>query len=147
MKQAEIFGFDFFRFDFFLQVARFLSATCQTRSDPIELGAMKTATITLLAIAALCAAPGTETFTGTISDDMCARADHSRMRMGSTDAECTTACVAAHGGSYVLYDGKNVYTLTSRQALEKFAGQKVKVIGALDAQTHTIRVDSIAPAR
>src|SRR5688572_19413390 len=108
---------------------------------------MKTAIVALLVIVTLSAAQGTETFTGTISDDMCARADHSQMRMGSTDAECTTACVSAHGAAYVLYDGKNVYTLSGRQALEQFAGQKVRVIGALDAKTQTIRVDSIALAQ
>lgn len=108
---------------------------------------MKTAIVALLVTVALWAAPRTETFTGTISDEMCARADHSQMRMGSTDAECTTACVSAHGASYVLYDGKNVYTLSTRQTLEQFAGQRVKVIGALDAKTQTVRVDSIALAK
>jgi hypothetical protein len=67
--------------------------------------------------------------------------------MGSTDAECTNACVDAHGAVYVLYDGKTAYTLSGRQTLEKFAGQKVNVIGVLDAKTRTIEVDSITPAR
>ena len=108
---------------------------------------MKTAIVALPVIVALSAAPGTQTFIGTISDDMCARADHSQMRMGSNDAECTTACVSAHGAAYVLYDGKNVYTLSARQTPEPFAGQRVRVTGALDAKTHTIRVDSIARAK
>ena len=69
------------------------------------------------------------------------------MRMGSTDAECATACVSAHGSMYVLYDGKNVYKLNGRQPLERFAGQKVRVIGALDAKTQTIHVDSMTLAR
>ena len=33
------------------------------------------------------------------------------MRMGPTDAACTIACISAHGATYVLYDGKDVYTL------------------------------------
>ncbi|MSO56263.1 MAG: hypothetical protein EXQ55_04980 [Acidobacteria bacterium] len=104
---------------------------------------MKNAIFALLVIVTVSAAQDTQTFTGTISDDMCARADHSQMRMGSTDAECTAACVSAHGAAYVLYDGRNVYTLTGRQELEPFSGRKVRVIGALDARAHTIRIESI----
>jgi hypothetical protein len=107
---------------------------------------VKTAIAGLLLIGAVSAAQRTQTFTGTISDDMCATADHSRMRMGSTDAECVTACVSSHGAAYVLYDGKNVYTLSGSEAPEKFAGRKVNVVGALDAKTKTIRVDSITAA-
>ena len=70
---------------------------------------------------------GKQTFTGVITDDMCAQAGHARMRMGPTDAECTLACVGAHGATYVLYDGKNVYTLSDQKTPEKFAAQKVKV--------------------
>ncbi len=101
----------------------------------------------LLATLATPAAAGTQTFTGTISDDICAKADHSRMQMGSNDAECTTACVSAHGAAYVLYDRKNVYKLIGGPAPERFAGKKVRVIGALDAKTQSIRVDSIAPVK
>lgn len=68
------------------------------------------------------------------------------MQMGPTDAECTIACVAAHGATYVLYDGKNVYTLSDQQTPEKFAGRKVRVVGTLDAGARTIQVDSIAAA-
>ena len=53
----------------------------------------------------------------------------------------------AHGASYVLYDGKDIYTLSDQQAPEKFAGQKVTVVGALDANTKTIKVESITAAR
>ena len=83
----------------------------------------------LLAVAALSAAQGKQTFTGTITDDECGRADHTRMKMGPTDAACVQACISAHSGSYVLYDGKDVYTLSDQRAPEKFAGQKVTVVG------------------
>ena len=65
-------------------------------------------TFGFLAIASLIAAPAgsRQTFTGVITDSMCANGDHSRMRMGPTDAECTIACVDVHGATYVLYDGK-----------------------------------------
>jgi len=108
---------------------------------------MKRLILNLLAIAALAAAPGKQTFTGIVTDSMCDRADHSRMKMGSTDAECTLACIDAHGATYVLYDGKEAYTLSDQRTPEKFAGQKVTVIGTLDAKTKTIQVDSITAAK
>jgi hypothetical protein len=95
----------------------------------------------------LVAAPGKQTFTGVVTDSMCSLGDHSRMGMGPTDAECTTACVREHGAEYVLYDGKNVYTLSDQVTPEKFAGQKVTVTGSLDAKTKTIKVESISAAK
>jgi hypothetical protein len=108
---------------------------------------MKRLIVCLLAFAVLSAPQGKQTFTGTITDDECGRADHSRMRMGPTDAACVRACITSHGASYVLYDGKDIYTLSDQQAPEKFAGQKVTVVGALDAKTKTIQVESITGAR
>jgi hypothetical protein len=108
---------------------------------------MKPLILILLVIATLAAQSPKRTFTGIITDNMCDRADHSRMRMGSTDAECTIACIDAHGAQYVLYDGKEAYTLSDQQKPEKFAGQKVTVMGTLDAKTKTIKVDSITAAK
>ena len=107
---------------------------------------MKSAAILLLAIATLSAAPAARTFTGTISDDMCAVGGHARMQMGPTDAECTRACVALHGASYVLVNGKNIYVLSDQKTSEQLAGQQVKVVGTLDVKTHTIRVRSMTAA-
>ena len=103
--------------------------------------------MSLLAVAALSAAPGKQTFTGTITDNRCAKADHSHMRMGPRDAECTMACISAHGATYVLYDGKDVYTLSDQQLPEKFAARRVRVVGTLDAKTKTILVDSMTAAK
>jgi hypothetical protein len=108
---------------------------------------MKHLTSSLLAVAALSAAPAKQTFTGTITDNVCARAGHSHMQMGPTDAECVIACIGIHDATYVLYDGKNVYTLSDQRTPEKFAAQKVRVIGTLDAKTNTIQVDSIAATK
>jgi len=107
---------------------------------------MKPLILSLLAIAVLAAAPGKQTFVGTVTDSMCDNGDHSHMRMGPTDAECTMACVSIHGASYVLYDGKQSYTLSDQKTPEKFAGKKVTVKGTLDAKTKAIHVDSIAAA-
>ena len=108
---------------------------------------MKPLLFSLMAIAALSAAPGRQTFVGVITDSMCARGDHSKMQMGPTDAECTIACIREHGATYVLYDGKAAYDLSDQQTPEKFAGQRVTISGALDAKTNTIQVASIAAAK
>src|SRR5712671_907638 len=108
---------------------------------------MKPLVSILLAVAALAAAPRKQTFTGTITDSMCGNAGHSGMRMGPTDAECTIACIDAHGAAYVLYDGKNVYALSDQQLPVQFAGRRVKIVGTLEARTKTIGVESITAAK
>ncbi len=40
-------------------------------------------------------------------------------------------------------DGKNVYVLSDQKMPDRFAGQKVSVVGTLDQKTKTIRVESI----
>jgi len=108
---------------------------------------MKYLLVSLVAVSALSAAQGKQTFTGVITDSMCARADHSSMRMGPTDAECTTNCVFAHGAFYVLFDGKDAFTLSDQQTPEGFAAQKVRVVGTLDSKTKTIQVESITAVK
>ena len=109
---------------------------------------MKPLIVCLLIVAAPAAAPDERKFTGTITDDMCSQANHSRMRMGSNDAECVIACVSSHDAMYVLYDGKEAYyRLSDQRTPEKFAGQQVTVVGSLDAKTRTIKVDSITAAK
>lgn len=107
---------------------------------------MKPLVLSLVVVAALSARQETHTFTGVITDDMCAYTGHASMRMGPTDAECTRACVSAHGATYVLLDGKDVYALSDQRTPEAFAGQKVRVTGALDAKTKTIQVKAISAA-
>jgi len=103
--------------------------------------------LAFLITTALAASQGKQTFTGVITDSMCSRADHSRMRMGSTDAECALACIDVHGAQYVLFDGKEAYTLSDQKTSEKFVAKKVSVVGTLDAKTKTIQVDSISAAK
>src|SRR6476660_464902 len=99
--------------------------------------------VALLLATAVAAPPSTRTFTGTITDSMCDRGDHSRMRMGPTDAECAVACAEEHDAAFVLYDGKDVYTLSDQQGARKFVARRVTVVGALDAKTKKITVTSI----
>ena len=108
--------------------------------------AVKPVAVSALLVAALSAAQAPRTFTGIITDEMCPTGDHSHMRMGPTDAECARACIAAHGGRYVLYDGTRAYVLADQKTPEEFAARKVRVTGTLDAETMTIRVESVAAA-
>ena len=108
---------------------------------------MKSFLLGLVAAALFAVAADQHTFSGVITDSMCARADHSHMQMGPTDAECTIACVQIHDASYVLFDGKAAYTLSDQKTPEKFAGKKVTVKGTLNAKTNTIQVDSIVAAK
>ena len=108
---------------------------------------MKHLILSLLAVASLSAAPARQTFTGIITDSMCATIGHAAMRMGPTDAECTLACADIHGAPYVLLDDKTVYVLSDQRTPQKFAAQKVTVVGTLNAKTKTIQVESIAAAK
>ena len=105
---------------------------------------MRTAAIVLCAVASLSGAAAPETFSGVITDSECDAGNHTRMRMGPTDAECTKACIDAHGASYVLHDGTRTYGLTDQRAPAAFAGRKVTVVGTLEDTGKMIRVDSIA---
>ena len=109
---------------------------------------MKPLILGALMMAAVAAGQDTRKFVGTITDNMCStHADHARMQMGPTDGECTVACVIAHGATYVLSDGKDLYALSDQKTPEKFAGQKVTVTGTLDAKTKTIKVATITAAK
>jgi hypothetical protein len=107
---------------------------------------MKLTLLCLVIVAVLVWPQGGQKYTGTITDNMCPAGDHSRMRMGSNDAECTIACRNAHAALYVLFDGKQTYALSDQKSPEKFAGKKVTVTGTLDTKTMTIDVRSIAAA-
>jgi len=104
--------------------------------------------IILIAVlfALMVSAQGHAGFTGVITDSMCENGDHSAMRMGPTDADCTKACVEDHGAAYVLYDGKNAYFLDDQKTPEKFTGKKVVITGTLDTAKKTIHVDKIVLA-
>ena len=117
-----------------------------TRSATLIVLGVAAAAAWALPPGAVAAAADKQTFRGVVSDSMCAE-NHAIMRMGPTDAECTRACVVGHGALYVLVAGKNVYTLSDQRTPEQFAGQKVAVVGTLDARTSTIQVASITAAR
>lgn len=108
---------------------------------------MRVLIVALGAVALLSPGAATQTFTGAITDSVCGKDGHAHMQMGPTDADCTTACVGIHGAQYVLLDGKEVYALSDQRLPEKFAGQRVRVVGTLNADTKTIQVESITAAK
>lgn len=89
------------------------------------------------------AAQQKQTVVGTITDEMCANANHSGMKMGDTDADCAKACVTYHSAAFVLYDGTTIYQLSDQKTADALAGKKVRVVGTVDAKTHKIAVDSM----
>ena len=96
-----------------------------------------------LVFAGLVAAANAETFTGVITDTMCG-AKHGMMK-NQPDDQCIKMCAKGHA-AYALFDGANVLKLSDQKTPAKFAAQKVKVTGTLDAKTNTIKVSSIEPS-
>lgn len=79
------------------------------------------------------------TFAGMITDSTC-RARHAR-DSDKSPADCVHACVR-DGAQYTLVDGEKSYLLEGNAAdLDKLAGQRAKITGALEGGT--IRVSSI----
>lgn len=86
-------------------------------------------------------------FVGVISDTMCA--GNHKMMGNMPSGECTIQCVKSNPKDikYGLVIGENVYVLSNQQMSEKFAGQKVKVTGTLNAKTKMIDVKKIEPTQ
>jgi len=93
--------------------ARYNDLWLQIEKKEWENSMKKQIAIAIAAAALMFAAPPKQTFTGVITDSMCSNADHRSMNMGA-DAQCVTACVKA-GAKYVLYDGKQAYTLSDQK--------------------------------
>jgi|SRR5581483_574980 len=91
-------------------------------------------------------------FRGQVADSQCSMNIHSLTRshaemlksksMGGNAASCTLYCVRYMGGEFVLASKSHVYYLDIPSARD-FAGQNVKVTGALNAKTKTIRATNI----
>lgn len=108
--------------------------------------------ISLLCLACLSyGGEAVRTFRGEISDSQCAMNVHSlthshqemlksKGEMGGTSSECAMHCAKQMGGEFVLAAGKEVYHLDNQAEAEKFAGQRVKISGTLDAKAKTIHV-------
>jgi len=95
-----------------------------------------------------------QTWTGTITDTMCARShesniEHAQERSGKkmTDQECTVGCVMHRGQRYVLVAGGKTYQIENQDhsSLAELAAHSVKVTGSLSGGT-TIKVSKIVMA-
>jgi hypothetical protein len=97
----------------------------------------------MLMFGALAFTAQADTFTGVITDTMCG-AKHGMMK-NQPDDQCVKMCTKGQS-TYALFDGTNVIKLSDQKTPAKFAAQKVKVTGTLDARTNTIKVSSVEPA-
>lgn len=98
-----------------------------------------------------------QVFRGEIGDSQCALNVHSLSRshkemlkkrsIGKTSADCARYCVKYLGGVFVLQVKDKVYKLDNQELANIYAGQKVILTGTLDAQTNTIAVESMVPAK
>ena len=80
---------------------------------------------------------GPVTVSGVVSDAMCG-AKH--MMKDKSAAECTRECVKK-GSKFALVSGEKLYILEGHEAeLDKYAGQRVTVSGALNGDTITVSV-------
>jgi hypothetical protein len=102
----------------------------------------------LWTMSALSGQMGPKTFTGEVTDTICAKSgSHDEMmakmqRMGRDKETCTKQC-AQLGAKYVLLDeaSKSVYSLDDQAKAERFAGHKVRVAGVLEG--NQIRVSNV----
>jgi hypothetical protein len=96
----------------------------------------------LLCLSFLTAAAET-TWTGQISDSMCA-GSHAKMMAAHPDAkmtahDCTNACVKA-GAKYVFISNGKTYNIANQDFadLQEHAGHTVRLTGTLDGDTITV---------
>ena len=92
----------------------------------------------LVAILALTIASSTafaQTFTGVVSDEMCAKNPAKAASAGHAD--CAKKCIGM-GSPAVLVVGDKVYKISNPDKLTAFAGKKVTVDGTLAADTITV---------
>ena len=82
------------------------------------------------------------TWTGTISDAMCAGAHGDKGGTQQKDHDCSVACAKKAGGSYVFVNDKDkkVYKISNQKMaeLETHAGHKVELTGELKGDTITV---------
>lgn len=101
----------------------------------------------ILAGALMASAANKTIFLGEVSDSQCALNVHSLSRsheemikkstLGTDAASCARACIR-RGGEWVLRSGDDVYRLKNQGGIELYAGEKVRITGALDSKTNTI---------
>ena len=98
----------------------------------------KLAAVTAIALSFACTCAFAESFTGYVSDAMCAKDPH---KAASPDhAACAQKCIQG-GEKPVLVVGDKVYTITNPDTLVPHAGHKVTVDA--DAKGDSLTVKSV----
>ena len=101
----------------------------------------------LPAVAALSLLGAEQTWTGEISDDMCAN-NHMKMgAMGKNAKDCTAACVKA-GAKHVLISNGKVYKIENQdfKELPMHAGMPMRITGELSKDGQSVKVSKIEAA-
>src|SRR5579862_534844 len=133
-----------------------MTSKASVRFLAVAIAAIVTAVLVFAAIrGGMSAGEREQIFKGEISDSQCALNVHSLSRsheemlkkknIGTTPAQCARYCVKYLGGVLVLSVKDKVYKLDNQDVAEKYAGQKVKLTGVLDAQSNVIAVHDITP--
>jgi hypothetical protein len=104
----------------------------------------------MVALASTTYAQDSRVFHGSVSDNQCAMNVHSLTRshlemlksksMGGTANTCSVYCMTNLGGYLVLATGKDVFRLDRADLVHGFEGQRVVVVGVLDAKVNQIHV-------
>ena len=92
----------------------------------------KLAALTVLTLSFASASAFAESFTGVVSDAMCAK---NPAKASSPDhAACAAKCIKG-GSPAVLIVGSKVYQVSNPDKIAEFAGKKITVDGSLAADT------------
>ncbi len=97
----------------------------------------KLAAVTVVALSFASASAFAETWSGTISDSMCA-AKH--VNATKDDIACAQKCVKG-GSPAVFVMGDNVYKIENQDAVKNHVGHKVTISGTKSGDT--IHIDSV----
>ena len=86
-----------------------------------------------------------ETFTGEITDSICAEGRN--INVTKSEKNCVLTCVKLDSAQFVLYNSevKHIYKLDDQLQPEAFAGQEVTVTGTYDKDAKAIHVINIRP--
>jgi len=96
----------------------------------------KLAALAILTLSFASASAFAESFTGVVSDAMCAK---NPAKAGSAaHAGCAKKCIDG-GSPAVLVVGDKVYKISNPDKLTAFAGKTVTVDGSVDADTITVK--------
>jgi hypothetical protein len=92
--------------------------------------------------------PADQKWTGNISDSMCGKSHGANGGTMAKDHDCTLKCVKG-GGAYVFVVGDKIYKLADQKMpdLERHAGHRVEIAGAIKGDTITVTKVTMLPVK